>query len=397
MRIHSHSVLFRFQFGLFLLACCFPLFLFKADHTILKLLFYTLSVATIVQLGRKHSIPPVLNLFKHLYKDWLPFICSSLFFITFHGIFGNSYFINSMLILFLTSIGLSNFRFSRTWLACALSINLLALSILVLIHVYLYGVTTEIFGVNKNRIIPELTVLSSVLLMIWYSNRLSISNCLNKLILFSLLLNPIIVCITEVRTAILVYIFVLPLLAFSNRQKFLKFLPPFFGIVLLVVIFFILSGRAESGIRDIQLYLQGNPNSSWGIRIELWKLAFQGFLLKPLIGWGNDAFKLMIEYGLPYGVPNFQAESFHSDFFNLIATSGLLGVVGTYGTICLLIKNSSKDSVKLALIISSFAIGIPGQCWSANPTSLYIITLCWLLLQLSTPSDEKLRLDNNHA
>ncbi|MBQ9240923.1 MAG: O-antigen ligase family protein, partial [Duodenibacillus sp.] len=70
---------------------------------------------------------------------------------------------------------------------------------------------------------------------------------------------------------------------------------------------------------------------SWGARIDMWKVALVGFAQKPFFGWGPEALPKILS-ACPdilkwyHGVKTWD---FHNDFFNMLATGGVL-LVGSY-------------------------------------------------------------------
>lgn len=374
------------QWIFFLSICCCPLFLFKDAHTPLKIVIYVFFALNLISAFVFKTYKKESRIKFNVLYPWIPLIVSYVILIFVHGLSGNSPFIHAVLIFILAYIGLRNFPIKRSWVYLAFSIAIIIMSLGVISDIAINGLRTEVLGVNKNRIIPELTAISAVLFVAWCFERDTFTKPLQTLIFISILLNPICVVITEVRSAFLVYLAFFPLLWLFEKKLFLKALPWLVLFISLTLVAFYSTGRLQAGFSDIASYLDGNSNSSWGIRLELWQLAIQGFPIEPIFGWGNDAFHLMINHGLTYDVPQFQAKSFHSDIFNLMATGGLVGLLGTYLTVIFLAKQSLSDYPRLTLIISSAVIGIPGLCWSSNSTSLYLISLSWLLLLLSSTS-----------
>lgn len=381
--------LFLVQRFLFFLLCCSPLFLFKEEQWLLKVLFYfTFVIFFCLCIFQKQNPFCYKRLIKIL-SPWIPLFISVLILMGVHGKSGFSPLFHAAAIFFLASVCINGHIIERKWAYVFLGSLVGLIYILILGDISINGLDAEILGVNKNRLMPELTMVSSSLTVAWILDRKSLGIKIGSLVLFSFILNVITVAFTEVRTAFLVYLTLLPLLFIFDRAKFRKVLPWLLISILLILTAFVLTGRLQEGFYDLEKYYQGEPNSSWGIRLELWKLAFQGFLIKPLSGWGNYAFDMMIEFGLPYAVPSFHAKSFHNDIFNLLATGGLVALTGTFATIFLLIKKSLIDFPTITFLVSSIVIGIPGLCWSSNSTSIYLLMLVWLIFFVTSESYQK--------
>ncbi|MFM5059394.1 O-antigen ligase family protein [Aeromonas caviae] len=107
--------------------------------------------------------------------------------------------------------------------------------------------------------------------------------------------------------------------------------------VLLCGVFFVV--QPESGVekrielaqRDISQYMdKTNLNTSLGIRLQLWKSAWQSFTEKPLFGWGNhgirESQKAQLEKGkITQFIFNFNSHA-HNQFLDEMAKRGILGL-----------------------------------------------------------------------
>lgn len=373
------------QLAFFLVVCLFVLFLFRSGHTILKILFYTFFIITLLTSRDKSLFFSNAKGFKYFILPWSPLLISILVLILVRSeSTGFSAYFHAFLILIISFIGLAGLKIKRIWIYYVFSISVILITLLILFYISQNELNNTILGVNKNRLIPELTMITSTIITALFINQEKFSTLLKGTILAAIFLNIISIIFSEVRTSLLVYISLIPFLWFCNKKRFIRFSPYLIFIIFFLVTAFLITGRLQQGLNDLILYSTGNSNSSWGIRLELWKLSLEGFLVKPFFGWGKDAFESMINYGLPYGVPEFQAVNFHSDFFNTLAMNGIVGLLGTVFTIALLIKTSLTDLPRLSYILSSIAVGIPGLCWSDNSTAIYLLMVGWLLLYLSS-------------
>ena len=81
------------------------------------------------------------------------------------------------------------------------------------------------------------------------------------------------------------------------------------------------------GVHEIEQFdYQKEKGTSWGARLQMWTVAWHGFLDKPFFGWGPEAMpRIFSEHPelLRWfkGVPSWD---FHSDYFNMLATGGIL-------------------------------------------------------------------------
>lgn len=385
MLIFEKKLINVLQYAFFGVVCLFALFLFKSEHTLLKTLFYTFFIIALLSSYNKPLFLSNVRGFKYFILPWCPLLISIFVLILARGqSSGFSTYFHAFLILIISFIGLAGLDIKRTWIYYVFSISVILITLLILFDIFQNGLHSMIMGVNKNRLIPELTMLTSTIITAFLIDHEKFSPLLKGITLIAIFLNIISIIFTEVRTALLVYISLVPFLWLCNKKRFIRLSPYLLSIIFFLVTAFLITGRLQQGLNDFILYSTGDSNSSWGIRLELWKLSIEGFFVKPFLGWGKDAFESMINYGLPYGVPEFQASNFHSDFFNLLATSGIVGLLGTVFTIGLLIKDSLTDLPRLSYIISSLVVGIPGLCWSSNSTAIYLLMIGWLLLYLSS-------------
>jgi O-antigen ligase len=81
---------------------------------------------------------------------------------------------------------------------------------------------------------------------------------------------------------------------------------------------------------DIRQYRQGNPNSSVGTRLEMWKGAGKMFVAHPLIGVGRENFNLALKTLIRRGEVNPAVQEYqhaHNELFHALATEGVIGAI----------------------------------------------------------------------
>ncbi|QRN41354.1 MAG: hypothetical protein GKC53_04295 [Neisseriaceae bacterium] len=113
----------------------------------------------------------------------------------------------------------------------------------------------------------------------------------------------------------------------------------FLPIILIIFMSFLflydtgISVRLDQIRTDLIWYFQdSNPNSSIGLRFEFWKSAIDGFLQKPLLGWGNANYifvkELQAKNGLiiPEAVPFVHA---HNQFLDVLVKKGIFLFLAT--------------------------------------------------------------------
>ena len=87
-------------------------------------------------------------------------------------------------------------------------------------------------------------------------------------------------------------------------------------------------GRLTDVSRELTLYSNGNPDSSVGARLEMWKGAWTMFTEHPITGVGRANFNLGLRSLIARGDINAAMRDYHhahNELLNALATQGLLG------------------------------------------------------------------------
>ena len=87
-------------------------------------------------------------------------------------------------------------------------------------------------------------------------------------------------------------------------------------------------GRLTDVSRELTLYSNGNPDSSVGARLEMWKGAWAMFIEHPITGVGRANFHLGLNRLIARGDINAAMHGYyhaHNELLNALATQGLLG------------------------------------------------------------------------
>lgn len=97
-----------------------------------------------------------------------------------------------------------------------------------------------------------------------------------------------------------------------------------------------IQSRIEAAFRDVDMYFEGNSNTSLGGRFDLWKVAFTAFLEKPVFGWGVVPYRQMFVEYANAGLINFDLSLAsghvkngyiqpHNDYLLILYYFGLVG------------------------------------------------------------------------
>ncbi|MGY3891774.1 O-antigen ligase family protein [Aeromonas mytilicola] len=94
--------------------------------------------------------------------------------------------------------------------------------------------------------------------------------------------------------------------------------------------------RVYEAHSDIVRYIDGSErNTSLGIRFQLWRSAWDSFIEKPILGWGNDGLRISQKQQLDAGkitefIYNFNYHA-HNQYLEDMAKRGLIGLSSLLG------------------------------------------------------------------
>lgn len=370
-------------FTCLIISLCFGAFLFSETNKVLKYSLFFLGFLTVFLRfinGRYDSMS--LAYYSDFFKPWIPWLCSIVILIGVHGLSGHSNYLGSCFLMSILLMALYAYPLKRDYVIVSMALTTLLITASVSFSVIYSGVLkAEIFGVNKNLLLGGTTLLTicclSQLFFYWTKS----SKWFLALLVISIISSLTAIVITEVRTALLAFLALIPL--FLTKCRSWKTVGLMIFVCLILFGLFLYSGRLQEGINDIIKYQGGNSNSSWGIRLELWKLSTNAFMVKPLFGWGVQPFYELVNNGFKFPVMSFYVRHFHSDFFNMLVTGGITGILGWLITIYLLFKKSWNDEIQLSLLTGILAIGLADRYWFENRAAIYLFAVCWVLLYLS--------------
>lgn len=133
------------------------------------------------------------------------------------------------------------------------------------------------------------------------------------------------------RTAYLVFILMSPLMTYYllGRRHILRI--ALTGLLVLTVLFLspIFQDPLRDTIEQIRMYNSGNPNTSVGLRLHMWRGAVQIFSENPILGVGTGGYQVaMKKYETPALNPEFREFTQpHNSFLYMAANFGIVGVV----------------------------------------------------------------------
>lgn len=148
-------------------------------------------------------------------------------------------------------------------------------------------------------------------------------------------------------------------LLFKIRQKRIKYI--FGALLLIIIIFFILlpTQADKEWIKKMPTIIQrmAGWQASSSERIDTWEIAWQGFIERPILGWGWENFnvvfnKYYLPYYLRYSFLNTWFDHSHNQMMDFLVLTGILGTTAYllfYGSAFFLIFKKIKENKKLAV------------------------------------------------
>lgn len=384
LTVPSYSKLATFT--LLICALCGGFFFLTGSHipkyVVLVLCFLTILASYII-----HKAPD-LNSYTRSYIEfftpWAPWYFSVIVLVLFFdGVPESSEFFNALLIMLFIFGAMYPQQFSRTKVITYLSIALILVSLAIDIQILTYGFDgSSVIGTNRNKVLG----ITSALTLCCFGTLIFEEEKYNRnckfLLIVSIIVSISAIILSEVRTAIIPFLALIPFVCYFKRSN-----KKIIAYAILVPIFLLLMsflmGRMQQGITDLQQYQTGVAYTSWGIRLELWKLAINAFGDAPFFGYGEDPYKGMVAAGHTIVFPNVtKIQHFHNDFFNALTAGGLFEVICWLSTLFLMAKKSRNDPASLCLLLGVLSAGLVERYWFHRITLFAFVTL-WTLLYIS--------------
>ncbi|SFB83999.1 O-antigen ligase [Marinospirillum celere] len=89
--------------------------------------------------------------------------------------------------------------------------------------------------------------------------------------------------------------------------------------------------RVDRAFQDVDQFIAGDPDSSVGRRLEMWRSGFFAFSTSPLVGLGEEGFKENEAHLIQEGVIDpvvFNHKSLHNQYIEELAKRGIIGLSG---------------------------------------------------------------------
>ncbi len=350
---------------------------------------YSIFALSLVAIFFSYPTLKTQQFFQHLkiiVLPWVPWVLGTVILMFVHGTKDLTQYLNAVLLVILIFSSLYCFNLRRKTILLVFAFCLTAFDIAITVYILKNGATTNIIGANRNELFAVLTFinvgLTSYFLLSIDSGNHDRFECL--FLGFTILFTLAVTVMSEVRNAILAYgscAGVFLLFGNKNNRKYCLF----FGLIFIVLIVLsFATGRMQSGIQDIQQLEAGNSYTSWGLRIEMWKMVLRGFPLAPLFGWGSDAPNAMLSAGVTFPL-DWEIAHFHNDFLIALATGGIVLAVAWSVSMVYLFSNSIKDLTRTCVLTSILSTGLVERNMFEQDM-LFPFVIFWTLLCVTDQS-----------
>jgi len=155
-------------------------------------------------------------------------------------------------------------------------------------------------------------------------------------------------------------------------------------IIVMVFCIYYAYQRFMVGINEVEAYVDNKGrDTSWGMRIQLWTIAWEGFLVKPIFGWGPDALPQILS-----SCPDIskwyhwhKTVDFHSDYWNILATGGAVLLCAYIAFMGGLAWIARKNFGALWAVINLLILGLSNTAirGRAVAVSFFLVYLLFLL------------------
>ena len=381
LTMKNPSLFFTKLLFLISLTGCFLIIIFGAS--VFKYIIFALSLLAIICSYKTVKFNLILP--KKIALPWLPWIICTIFLMFIHGTKSLSKFPNAFLVLCLIFVVLTTLEIKRKNLTLCLSVGLFALDTAVSVFLFKYGLCGDILGVNKNPLFAVITIINATIISIILLDRKTYNNAECSFIFLTILFTFLTTILAQTRHVLLAYLAcgcVFLLFAPKEEKKIGVY---FFLIFIFMIVSFLLTGRLQQGVADLVQYSQGNTNTSWGLRLEMWRMALLAFPEAPILGWGDDAAQAMEKAGIVPPLSEWYTTHFHNDFLNGLTMGGLVMAGGWVCTLICLTQNSLKDLPRLCSLASIVAAGLVDRDWYEQDV-LFPFVILWTLMYLTDSS-----------
>lgn len=368
----------------FIIALLTVSFLYLIPTQLPKYLLYGFSIISITLNYKDVFSSNGMKTFLDFFKPWILWLGSFVVLCSIYGTSGFSRYLNTFLVLVLTFLAIRKVQFRKELLLATLAISSIVVSLAICAYILMYGLSSNIFDYNKNKLMYPVTMVAVSCLIGLLLDYRTLPRKILCLLSIAVCCSLVSLAMSEVRGALLGYLALIPVFLWCRQQFSKKVLIIFGAVIVIAVGLFLMTGRMQQGFADLEQLASGDANSSWGIRLTLWKTAIEAFSVSPWVGWGPETYRAYSASDLMITpLPSYiEFTHFHSDVFQLLVLGGTIGMIGWLGSCIWLTWKERNDPYRLALLFSALGMGLTEPCWN-RWSSLFTFALLWVLFTLT--------------
>ncbi|KZX55595.1 hypothetical protein A3712_06860 [Vibrio sp. HI00D65] len=257
----------------------------------------------------------------------------------------------------------------------------------------------EIQHLSRNKLplnaIPYANYTGLLSIIALYLSYLSRNKLLSLLSFFSFILLTINVILVDTRGAwlalIVSYITIIFIIFLRKRSLKLTLISISLFLAVALLSYPIVESRIERTIKEVELLEEGNLDSSWGVRVQLWTAGYNIVKENPLVlGLGQTKHLKLIqdmykEGKLTRRIAKFDNKNFHNSIIDRTVKYGLLGLVLYLGVVLIpfiygiINLNSNYSPLLIIMPIFIFVAGL-SYVPLAHPGTYFLYLLTSILL-----------------
>ena len=243
--------------------------------------------------------------------------------------------------------------------------------------------------IDSPKSITHSLLLVFGMLVLSYYFKATESNRKKILLVFLMALFFFTLSVGHGRSGYLAFILLSPIIAYNMLGKRFYLM---LALIALSLLFLFSSpavqSRIDLAVSDIKAYQAGNPNTSIGLRLNMWQGAVRIFLENPIIGVGTGGYaKEMIKHDHPNLMPDFRMPSQpHNSFLFMAANYGILGIISIVWLFAAYFKKGwlSRNSIAGFAVLSYGLVLFIGSLTDSQIISLATAKMFALLMGIKT-------------
>ena len=234
------------------------------------------------------------------------------------------------------------------------------------------GFAAGFFGGGSPYITYSILLVFGLLVLSFYYKKSNISKQ-KILLLFLILMYLLNLVVIPGRSGYLAFIILCPLIFYNifGKKNVLKIVS---AVILITVILFLsptVQNRIKLAVNEVNLYYQGNKNTSVGLRLYMWDGAVKLFLENPVIGVGTGGYKkAMMKYKDNPELPDLVQP--HNSFLYMAVSFGIVGLFSLTWLFIVFLKKGwqARDTIAGFSVLSFGVVLLIGSLTDTQILSL---------------------------